>query len=141
MATLIAKRLIELLQTEAPEIVFHRGDGGTRLGSELFLQAPNSAVGELHITDEGDELTAFIGGMHGHWGCYEQGLSEAERREHIAREMLQFIRDVVSDRIEFYGSKASGGLRKVGSKPRSFLSKLLHGRQTHTWSGPVRMRV
>src|SRR5437868_9998443 len=98
MAPLIAERLIELLQTEAPDIVFYRGDDGSGLGSELFLRSPNSVLGQLHVADEGYELTIFIGSTHSHWGCHERGFSEAERRDYIARNVLQFIRDVVSDR-------------------------------------------
>ena len=129
------ERLARLLEVEMPHAVFDRRVGPD--GPELVFRSPSDEVGELVITDDGDELTVCIGRFtHSRWGRFNTTLPVEQRPEHVARSVLEFVGAILSDRIEFFGSGTGGGSRPVG-KPRGWLSRLLFGAITYRWSGPV----
>lgn len=128
-------RLMQLLATEMPNVVFSRRQGND--GAELVIRSPSDQVGELVVTDDGDELTVHIGTFtHSHWGCIDAAVPAEQRPDHIAQDVVAFIRAMLTDEIEFYGTGAAGGSRRVG-KPRGWLSRRLFGATTYRWSGPL----
>ncbi|GAB3092368.1 hypothetical protein [Lysobacter terrae] len=127
--------LAQLLEAEMPHAAFQRRVGPD--GPELVIRSPSDQVGELVITDDGDELTVCIGTFtHSHWGCFDSTLPAEQRPEQVAKPVLEFISAILSDRIEFFGASTGGGSRPVG-KPRGWLSRLMFGSTTYRWSGPV----
>lgn len=129
------ERLMQLLATQMPGVVFGRRQGDD--GTELVIRSPSDQVGELVVTDDGDELTVHIGTFtHSHWGCTDAAVPVERRPDRIAQDVIAFIRAVLSDEIEFYGRGAAGGSRRAG-KPRGWLSRRLFGTTTYRWSGPL----
>lgn len=112
------------------------------LGPEPHILAtfhsPNSEVGCLAIQDDGDEITLFLGDRtHFHIECSDDGLTEQQKAEDIAAQTLVFMRKLFADEIEFYGNGASGGHRVRQATRRGLLSRLLLGRKSYVWSGPL----
>lgn len=96
------ERLMQLLATQMPGVVFGRRQGDD--GTELVIRSPSDQVGELVVTDDGDELTVHIGTFtHSHWGCTDAAVPVEQRPDRIAQDVIAFIRAVLSDEIEFYG--------------------------------------
>ncbi len=118
-----------------PHAAFLRREG--RDGPEIVFFSPTESVGERVVTDKGEELTVSIGTFtHGHWSCPDGSIAAEQRPDWIARNVLDFIAAILSDKIEFFGGGAGGGSRPVG-KPRGWLSKFFFGAKTYRWSGPV----
>lgn len=112
---------------------------GVAPGADVVFRAENPVVGNVEIRDDGDELTVTIGGFtHRHFACYAGGLSEADKAHAVTDEVVAYLDDLFSDRIEFYGSKCGGGARHRDGTTRGFFSKLFFGRKTYVWSGPVK---
>jgi hypothetical protein len=100
--------------------------------------SPSPEVGCLAIQDDGDEITMFLANRtHFHIGCYDDALTEQQKTEAIAGEVLDFMRKLFSDEIEFFGTGPSGGCREWQSTKRGLLSKLLLGSKSYVWSGPL----
>ena len=112
--------------------------GGTD-GVVVVFPAAHSDVGDIEVHDNGDELIVMVGNFtHTHFNNYDRGLSISERAERIADDVVAFLTDIFSDRIEFFGSHTgAGGWRKRKPKERGILSKLVFGKKTYVWSGPV----
>jgi hypothetical protein len=96
-------------------------------------------VGDIEISDDGDELTVVVGKFtHSHFDSHEQGISDGERAERICRSVLQFLDDLLADRIEMFGTHLrGGGTRLRADEGRGIFSKIFFGRRTYVWSGPT----
>ena len=113
----------------------------TIVGARVVFSAAHSEVGDLVVQDDGDEMTLFLGKFtHCHIGNHDDGLSVAEREERISDEVIGFLAQIFADQIEFFGNHGSGNSRRRKPKPRSILSKLMFGRRTYVWSGPLESR-
>ncbi len=125
LAANFPNRAMRLTPDHAPEVVF---------------PAAHPDVGDIEIHDDGDELTVVLGKFtHTHFGNYDDDISEAERAEKICHAVVEFLQDVFTDQIEFYGShKGGGGCQLRGRKPCGLLSRASLGGQTFVWSGPLR---
>ncbi len=99
----------------------------TEAGTVATIAGANQNVGNIEVQDDLDELIVFIGDItHGHFDCYDNLLSEEEKRREIASDVLDFLADVFADKIEFYrGEHGGGGWRPAGSGPGI----------SFTWSG------
>ena len=134
--SLLTDRLIAMLQTRLPHQPMNVG------GAEdvvVVFPAAHSDVGDIEVHDNGDELIVMVGKFtHTHFSNYDQGLSNSERAQRIADDVVAFLKDVFSDRIEFFGTHiGAGGWRERRPKQRGILSKLVFGSKTYVWSGPV----
>ena len=90
------------------------------------------------IQDEGDELTVIVGNItHRHFASQSPGSSAEVQAEQLATEVTEYLRQLFVDEIEFYGDGSRGGARARSEKERGLLSKLLLGKRTYLWSGPV----
>jgi hypothetical protein len=82
------------------------------------LPAQCQALGELRICDDGDEATIYLtNATHGHFSCYDEKLTEAQREQQIAAKVVEFLQALLSDRVvvwRFLGGMA-GGWRVLGS--------------------------
>jgi len=100
--------------------------------------AKHPDVGDIELYDDGDELTVVLGHFtHRHFGSYDEGISDIERAGLIAKECVDFLREIFADQVVFFGSHAGGGGSGRRGEPRSFISQRLFGRKTFVWSGPL----
>lgn len=96
----------------------------------LTFAAKHPDVGALVVYDEWDELTVCIGELsHRHFGNDEP--------EDVAMQAARFIRAVLNDEVEFFGNSPGGGGCHGDRKPQGLLSRLLWGRPSFVWSGPI----
>lgn len=129
----LLKRLEALLNSELSSEPFDLRMGPD--GPELVFQSPSNEVGEFTVSAGDNELIVGLGRFtHIH-------LSAVCRNSDVAKNTFQFLRDIFEERVEFYCGRFGGGLRKVGSKPRGWLSKWLLGSYTYRWSGRVEEQV
>jgi hypothetical protein len=131
----LANTLIEKLHTEfaGTEMLIPGRDGAV-----VTFPAKHSEVGDVSVLDDGDELTLLLGNFtHIHFGNYERELSEEKRAVQISEEVVEFLRKVFSDQIEFYGTGRGGGCRQRGLPRRGAISQLFLGSKTYVWSGPL----
>lgn len=134
--SLLGDRLIAMLHSQLPHQPMNVGGAA---GVVLVFPALHPDVGDIEVHENGDELIVMVGNFtHTHFQNYDQGLSNAERAERIAEDVAAFLKEVFSDRIEFFGSHTgAGGWRKRKPKERGILSKVVFGSKTYVWSGPV----
>ena len=134
--SVLTDRLIATLQSRLPQQPMNVGGAG---GVVVVFRAAHSDVGDIEVHDNGDELIVMVGSFtHTHFSSYDHGLSISERAQRIADDVVAFLEDVFSDRIEFFGSDTgAGGWRKRRPQKRGILSKLVFGGKTYVWSGPV----
>lgn len=113
MATDITLRelLVPTLEAEFP-------GRGMRVGAPpdavAVFPAACAEVGEVQIFDDGDEATLVIEHVsHSHFNPYDYGLTAAERAQWITREVVEFLRELFSDRVLLWTApqRGSGGWR------------------------------
>jgi hypothetical protein len=93
-------------------------------------------VGELRIYDLGNRITVEINPfLHQDFDFMGGNLGEA--REALVVDVLLFLEEIFEDKREFYGRPNACSDQERGKKPRSFLNKLLFGKTTYVWSGPI----
>jgi hypothetical protein len=138
MALELSKTLPALLQATFPEQQMEQGREPHIL---VTFHSPHPKVGSVSITDEGDELTVFLTDRtRFHIACDAEGLTDAQRASNIASQLIDFLRALFSDEIEFYGYGSGGGCRKRSTAPRSLFSRLFLGWESYVWSGPLKER-
>ncbi|MCC6929489.1 MAG: hypothetical protein IT359_10910 [Gemmatimonadaceae bacterium] len=65
-------------------------------GNELVVPAPDAALGELRVRDDGDELTICVGPHHWHVPVYRfQDESEERRADRVAETAVADVRRLV----------------------------------------------
>jgi hypothetical protein len=102
---MLATHITEALRSAFPEVAFVLSSPPDPVAT---LDGPCAELSPLQICDDGDEATIYLGTItHGHLGCYEEGLSEDERHQQIADDVIDFVRDLFSDRV--VASSALGG--------------------------------
>jgi len=85
-----------------------------------------------------DRAVAIGKFTHTHFASHDRSFAPAESAERIAQDVVAFLDDLFADRIELFGSRhGSGGYRRRRNKRRGFISRLLFGRQSYVWSGPL----
>ncbi len=133
------QELMRRFQERFPDQPFHIDES-----DPFTIEVPpkHSAVVGLRICDGGSNIMVEIGpfthrhfNMWGPWVVEKPNLEEL--REAIVVEVLLFVEEIFEDKIEFYGGSGGGGHRERGKKPRGFLDKLIFGKTTYVWSGPI----
>jgi len=104
----------------------------------VSFPAAHPEVGDLHIDDDGLELTISIGHLaHGHFfPSNYQGPSKKpseKDEEEVIERVLRFLDDVFADQIEFWTADGAGGWYARGGEP---LGKW-PSRRRFVWSGPI----
>lgn len=129
-------RLIAALTERLPDAAFSVPGKDQSIVS---IGSTHPAVGELRILDDGDEYTLCIGEFtHCHFEISDESPSREIAEEDLVGEVVDFVDQLLSDQIEFFGRTTSGGFRPAGGTPRSWLSRLVFGPATYVWSGPVK---
>lgn len=98
--------------------------------------ASHPEVGEIWISDDGDEITVSVGKItHGHFGSYQPGLTEEERESAIAQDVVGFLSRLFRDEVFLFTSRFMGGwkYRELITEKDPNSSR----RTWYRWSGPV----
>jgi hypothetical protein len=132
---MIGDRLVPKLKARWPDRPMKFGGAD---GPLVVFPAAHPEVGDAEIHDNGADIIVSIGKFtHEHFPAYDAALPGSEREERIAGEVITFLEQLFADRIELFSAGRRGGWRVRGAKPRGKISKLLFGRRTYVWSGPL----
>src|SRR5687768_3456956 len=110
---MLATHIVTALSSAFPERAFIISSPPDPVAT---LDGPCGELSPLQICDDGDEATIYLGAItHGHFGCYEDGISGDERHRQIAENVVDFVRDLLSDRIVASSSLGGriGGWRRL----------------------------
>ena len=97
--------------------------------------AVHPEVGAIEIYDDVDEITINAGHFtHGDFSNYDQNLSDEQKHNEIANDVISFLDDLFADRVVLWGSHSRGGgwcyKDAEGSLPPN-------GERLYVWSGPL----
>lgn len=102
------------------------------------LEGPCEEMSPLQIFDDGDEATIWLGTItHSHFGNYEEGITEDWRHQYIAEEVVEFVRDLIANRIvgmSSLGGRVGGWRRLEPGDPLPGSSPL---KSQYLWSGAL----
>lgn len=131
---MLLRAMIKKMEESFPEIKFTVNEKDHLIS----VPAKHEDVGSVHIQDDFDELTVFVGNFtHWHVGCYEEGLNEQQKSDSIAEDVSEFLSDLFNDKIVMWGGyKKGGGFYLKGEKPNS-KSWLGAQHKEWVWSGPL----
>ena len=106
-------------------------------GPFAVFPATHPDVGDIELYDDGGEVVIGVGNFtHCHFTSYDLTGSESEKAVRIANDIVSFLDDIFSERVEFWGSHSgSGGVRRRG--PQGELHKATSGTSAYVWSGPA----
>jgi hypothetical protein len=120
-----------------PKLQEHFAGRGLRTAAAspcAIFPAVHPEVGDIEIYDDGDEATLLVGSFtHGHFSNYDHELSDAQRAEKIAEEVVSFLKALFADQIVLWGShEGSGGWHQRGE-----YSEYKKDAKEYVWSGPL----
>src|SRR6478609_2869103 len=81
----------------------------------VVFSALHREVGDVSVHDAGDDATIHIGSItHGHISAYPKAATEQEQFEQVTEEVVDFLRDLFSDRVVLHCSAdgRSGGWKR-----------------------------
>jgi hypothetical protein len=113
---------------------------GSPPGAVGVFPAAHPDVGDASVWADGDEAMVAVGSItHGHFGCYDEGLTTTQRRTRVVDDVVEFLDALFRDRVLLWKSPgpqpASGGWRRLGhDSPYSLMDG---GDLTFLWSGPT----
>jgi len=113
---MILDQFIQAFQTRFPNNAIVLND----TNSIATISGCCPELGNIEVQDEITELIVFVGDItHGHFDCYEESLTQADRDKIVVSNVLDFFEEVFAGKIEFWGSnKMGGGWRPVGTGPQ-----------------------
>jgi hypothetical protein len=128
---MIQEQLIGALKRAFPEKAFVYSSSPESVAS---LPSPCEALGTLQISDDGYEATVYItGATHGHFGCYDDNLSEEQKAAEISSNVVSFLKALFTDRVVIW--RLPGGIAGWRVlKPDEQLPKPSHIRKQFVWS-------
>jgi hypothetical protein len=143
---MIADTLIPALRERFPE---SEVTWGTPPNAIAVFPAAHPDVGSLSIWDEGDEVMIAIGDItHGHIGADDEGLSEEQVHEEVAKNVLSFLEDLFAGRVIVWHARRGGaggwyyaGEAPQGDEVRGCLGRLFRvprRAKRFVWSGPCK---
>jgi hypothetical protein len=129
---MIQEHLIAGLQKAFPDKAFQYASPPDPIAT---LPSPCQSLGTLAISDDGDEATVYLGrATHGHFGCYDEQLSQTQKEAKIAKDVITSLQALFADRVVVW--RLAGGLAdgwrvlKAGEQ----LPKPSHTRKQFLWS-------
>ncbi len=108
-------------------------------GSTSFakIRAIHAEVGDIAIREDGSELILFIGNItHGHFGSYENDLSEEQHEQIIAESLVDFLLELLADKYFLFKSVNTGGWARFDMIEEGDMQS--PNTQWFKWSGPIR---
>ena len=128
-----SSRLVQRLKEEFPEREFQFSNPP---GPAVTIPPDCAEVGAIEIYDEDDELTLYLGRFtHTHFSPYNYtGFSEDELVAELVEDTVQFLQDVFSDKVVFWGAhESSGGTYRIDRPPSK--SPIKRWGPRYVWSG------
>jgi hypothetical protein len=103
---MIADTLLPALREKFPE-------SGMRCGSPpdaiAVFPAAHPEVGDVSIWDDGDEVIVVIGEItHGHFGAYEEDLSQEQVHQAVSENVVTFLEDLFADKVVLWHTRRGG---------------------------------
>ena len=127
----ISEKLIPRLRAGFPDrgLRVHQGTQPA-----ATFPAAHPEVGDLHIDEDGDELTIRVGELtHGHFVPRNYRTPSQEKEEEFVERVMKFLDEVFADQIEFWTTDGAGGWHARGEEPLGQWPN----RHKFVWSGPV----
>ncbi|WP_370316638.1 hypothetical protein [Pseudoalteromonas sp.] len=79
-------------------------------GDTLIINGPNDLIGNVELEDDLDEIIVMVGSFtHWHAACYDQTITKEERYQQISAEIINFLKDLFSNKLVLWGSHKTGG--------------------------------
>ena len=131
---MIREHLVPALRERFPEHPFAVSEDAR----VVSLPSPCRGVGELVISDDEDEATVYLTNVtHRHFACYDDALTPAEKEKQIASDILDFVTDLLEDRVVLWRAlgDAMGGTRRL--KPDQSPPRSSWLRKQFLWSRPL----
>jgi hypothetical protein len=101
-----------------------------------IFPAKHPSVGNVIVEEDGPELNVSIGSItHGHFGSYEEALSEGEHAKVIAHDLVDFLLDLFADKYVLYKASGGGGWTHIDWVKESDLNS--PDIESFNWSGPI----
>jgi len=129
---MLKEKVIEVLKREFGELVKVEPSSA----EFAVFAAKQPSVGNIAIIEDGRELIVYVGNItHGHFGCYEPGVTDEEHAQSIAEDIVDFLTDLFADKYVFFKSKWGGGWIGLDS----FENEMTRNpdSQYFVWSGPI----
>ena len=134
----LSEKTREAVQLNFPGVSTSYGESPDPI---VTIDAIHPAFGRIEVVDDKFELTVYCGNFtHVHLSNYEKGISSEERDKRIVADLVEFLADVFSDRMEFWGSHRGGGGCRVRGSESSLSQHVMEG-DIIRWSGPVNGRA
>jgi hypothetical protein len=95
-------------------------------------------IGRLEVYDDGNEATVSISEItHGHFYSDDAILSEEQRQQQIAEDVIAFLRALFADQVLLFRtpSRGTGGWLRLDLSPEPPI--FTSGREYFLWSGPL----
>ena len=101
----------ENIQNEFPSLQYSMNESN----DTLIIKGPNDRVGNIEIEDDLEEIIVMVGNFtHWHAACYDQTISKDERDKQVSSEIIDFLRDLFSNKLILWGShQTSGGFYNI----------------------------
>ena len=132
---MLSTHIITALSSAFPEIAFILSSPPDPVAT---LDGPCAELSPLQICDDGDEATVYLGEItHGHFGCYGNGITVDESHRQITEDVIDFVRDLLSDRIVASSSLGGriGGWRRLS--PEDHTPGPCMFKRQYVWSRPL----
>jgi hypothetical protein len=79
-------------------------------GAVVTFPAAHPDVGDLAIYDDGDEARIeFTKITHGHFGCWDESLSQSQREKDVAESVANFVEQVFAEKVILFSLKNNRG--------------------------------
>jgi hypothetical protein len=76
----------------------------------IVIPPIHEEFGNIEIEDDYSEFIVIVGNFtHWHAGCYREELSDQEKAEAMAEDIVTFLHDLFDDKIVVWGSHRGGG--------------------------------
>ena len=101
----------ENIQNEFPSLQYSMNESN----DTLIIKGPNDRVGNIEIEDDLEEIIVMVGNFtHWHAACYDQTITKDERDKQVSAEIIDFLRDLFSNKLILWGShQTSGGFYNI----------------------------
>ena len=131
METPLAKALVTRLAPRFSErgLEIHEGPHPV-----VTIPAAHPEVGDIAIDDDGDELTLHLGHhTHSHFSPFDYSRPVAEYADALVDQVVEFLDEVLADRIVIWSSTRGGGSYPRGERDPLGFADARH----YVWSGPL----